>query len=168
MSEYFENGYIETGYADVASSGSDVPVSNFDLSSVLSELQRLSTSVDSLISSASSHSTFLARIDGVDDNLLTQNYVILNKDVDLLNSLNELKTSLHAVNLSSLNGAGCEFKDGTSVTVSGRSTIYIVERSFMSLFSDNGYTVHYDLLSSDGYRCTVPEALLLKYIPPVV
>lgn len=69
--------------------------------------------------------------------------------------------------LPSLNGNGSEFIDGVEVKVFGRDTVYTVERSFMSLYSDNGYTVHYDLTSVDGYKCTVPEALLTKHVVAV-
>lgn len=69
--------------------------------------------------------------------------------------------------LPSLNGNGSEFIDGVEVKVFGRDTVYTVDRSFMSLYSDNGYTVHYDLTSVDGYKCTVPEALLTKHVVAV-
>lgn len=82
-------------------------------------------------------------------------------DIELLSS------DISHIVLPSLNGNGTEFKDGSSVTVNGRETVYNVERSYHSLYADNGYTVHYDLVSVDGYRCTVPEALLTKYIPVV-
>lgn len=71
------------------------------------------------------------------------------------------------INLPSLNGNGSEFKDGVKVKVFGRDTVYTVERSFISLFSDNAYTVHYDLVSEDGYKCTVPEAPLTKQVVAV-
>lgn len=77
------------------------------------------------------------------------------------------KDDIANIVLPSLNGNGSEYKDGTSVTIFGRSTVYTVERSYMSLYSDNGYTVHYDLISVDGYRCSVPEALLTKYVEAV-
>lgn len=67
------------------------------------------------------------------------------------------------LSLPSLNGNGAEFMDGTSVTVSGRIPIFTVIRSFFSIYSDNGYTVHYDLESVDGHKLTAPEALLSVY-----
>lgn len=91
--------------------------------------------------------------------------LLLNSINSLVSKVDSIDTKLQNLSLSSLDGNGCEFRDGVKVVVSGRSSIiYTVERSFISLYSDNGYTVHYDLLSSDGYRCTVPEALLTKYI----
>lgn len=66
---------------------------------------------------------------------------------------------------ASLNGYGAEYKDGDSVTVSGRDIIYTVNRSFFSMYADNAYTVHYDLTSSNGQKMIVPEALLTRYIP---
>ena len=69
---------------------------------------------------------------------------------------------------ASLNGYGCEFKDGISVVVSGRDVVYVVQRSFFSIYSENAYTIHYDIKSLDGQRLIVPEALLTKYVPPVV
>lgn len=77
------------------------------------------------------------------------------------------KTDILNIDLLSLNGNGSEFIDGVEVKVFGRDTVYTVERSFMSLYSDNGYTVHYDLTSVDGYKCTVPEALLTKHVAAV-
>lgn len=77
------------------------------------------------------------------------------------------KTDILNIDLLSLNGNGSEFIDGVEVKVFGRDTVYTVERSFMSLYSDNGYTVHYDLTSVDGYKCTVPEALLTKHVVAV-
>lgn len=71
------------------------------------------------------------------------------------------------ITLPSLNGNGTEFKDGSSVVLFGRETVYTVERSYMSLYSDNAYTVHYDLVSVDGYKCSVPEALLTKHVTAV-
>jgi len=79
-----------------------------------------------------------------------------------------LSNDIENIILPSLNGNGSEYKDGVQVKVSGREAVYTVERSYHSLYSDNGYTVHYDLVSSDGYRVTAPEALLTKYTPTVV
>lgn len=70
--------------------------------------------------------------------------------------------------LSTLNGNGCEFMDGKSVTVNGRSTIYSVVRSYMGLVSDNSYTTFYDLSATTGEKLTVPEALLTLYVAPIV
>lgn len=68
--------------------------------------------------------------------------------------------------LESLNGNGSEFIDGTLVNVSGRDTIYSVSRSYMTIYADSGYTVHYDLVSDNGAKLSCPEALLTKYIAP--
>ena len=66
-----------------------------------------------------------------------------------------------------LNGDGAEFKDGVLVKVLGRDTVYLVSRSFFTSYSDNAYTIHYDLVSDDGYKLTVPESLLTKHIESV-
>lgn len=71
------------------------------------------------------------------------------------------------INLPSLNGNGSEFKDGLAVTVFGRETVYTVERSYMSLYANNAYTIHYDLVSLDGFKCSVPESLLTKQVVAV-
>lgn len=63
----------------------------------------------------------------------------------------------------SLNGIGCEFKDGVSVTVEGRITEYTVLRSFFFLLDDSSYTVLYDLTSPTGETLYAPESLLTRY-----
>lgn len=65
---------------------------------------------------------------------------------------------------ASLNGYGAEFKDGDLVVVSGRDVVYSVIRSFFTIYSENAYTVHYNIESTDGQRLIVPEALLTKHI----
>lgn len=72
------------------------------------------------------------------------------------------------VPLPSLNGNGCEYLDGDSVTVLGRDTVYSVKRSYMGLVADNSYTALYDLQSIDGAKCSAPENLLVRYVAPVV
>lgn len=67
----------------------------------------------------------------------------------------------------SLDGNGCEFKDGNSVSVSGRSSPYIVVRSFQVLVSDSSYTVLYDLIAQNGSVLTAPEAMLVSYVSVV-
>lgn len=73
-----------------------------------------------------------------------------------------------SVPLLTLNGNGSEYPDGTEVTVSGRTTVYSVVRSYMGLVQDNSYTVFYDLSSTNGSKLTVPEALLTQYVAPVI
>lgn len=68
----------------------------------------------------------------------------------------------------SLNGNGAEFIDGTQVTVDGRSTLYIVNRSYMGLVQDNSYTPFYDLDALNGSKLTVPESLLTQYVASVI
>lgn len=69
--------------------------------------------------------------------------------------------------LTSLNGAGSEFIDGTLVNVEMRPYTYVVIRSFNALVADNNYTVIYDLLSDDGHSLSVPEALVTAVVPTV-
>ncbi len=69
--------------------------------------------------------------------------------------------------LTSLNGSGSEFIDGTLVKVDSRPYTYVVIRSFNALVSDNSYTVIYDLLSDDGHSLSVPEALVIAVTPTV-
>lgn len=64
---------------------------------------------------------------------------------------------------ASLNGYGAEFKDGDIVNVVGRDVVYSVNRSFFSMYADNAYTIHYDVISSNGQRMIVPEALLTRH-----
>lgn len=64
---------------------------------------------------------------------------------------------------ASLNGYGAEFKDGDMVNVVGRDVVYSVNRSFFSMYADNAYTIHYDVISSNGQRMIVPEALLTRH-----
>lgn len=90
-------------------------------------------------------------------------------DLTELNNLHEdiltfgSQLSTVSVPLQSLNGNGCEYADGTEVTVFGRDGVYTVVRSFYALVEDNSYTVVYDLTSSFGLKCTVPESLLTLY-----
>lgn len=72
------------------------------------------------------------------------------------------------VSAPSLNGNGSEYIDGTEVTVSGRDTVYTVVRSYMTIYTDSGYTVHYDLEATNGAKLSSPEALLTKYVAPVI
>lgn len=99
--------------------------------------------------------------------IVTSDYIIL---IDY-NYLRILKRSSFGQNIvcasvsaPSLNGNGCEFKDGVNVSVSGRTTIYSVARSYMGLVSDNSYTVFYDLVATTGEKLTVPEALLTLHV----
>lgn len=71
------------------------------------------------------------------------------------------------VSAPSLNGNGAEYTDGVFVTVNGRETVYTVKRSYMTIYSDSGYTVHYDLESASGEKLSSPEALLTKYVASV-
>lgn len=96
-------------------------------------------------------------------------------DLSELNNLHEdivtLGNQLSGVTvpLQSLNGNGCEFIDGAKVTVLGReAVIYSVSRSYMGMTADNAYTAVYDLESTNGAKCTAPEALLTLYVAPVV
>lgn len=68
--------------------------------------------------------------------------------------------------LPSLNGNGSEFVDGTKVTVEGRGIVYTVERSYMTLYQDNSYTAHYDVVSDNGAKVSCPEALLTIVTTP--
>lgn len=71
------------------------------------------------------------------------------------------------VSAPSLNGNGAEYMDGVFVTVNGRETVYTVKRSYMTIYVDSGYTVHYDLESASGEKLSSPEALLTKYVASV-
>lgn len=101
-------------------------------------------------------------------NLVTkEDLATINIDTTNLATKDDISVLAHYdisnITLPSLNGNGSEYKDGAEVTVLGRDVVYSVVRSYHSLYSDNGYTVHYDLVSIDGYKLTVPEALLTKY-----
>lgn len=76
-------------------------------------------------------------------------------------------TPASTISAPSLNGNGSEYVDGTEVIVSGRDTIYTVKRSYMTIYADSGYTVHYDLEAANGSKLSTPEALLTKYTAPV-
>jgi len=69
--------------------------------------------------------------------------------------------------LPSLNGNGCEYIDGTQLNVTGRKTVYTVDRSYMGLLADNSYTAVYDCSAPTGEKLTVPESLLTLYVAPV-
>lgn len=131
--------YVATGLTYV---DSIVPVTTCDLSEVYLRFDSLMSLVVSLSSSVG--------------------YLATKTDIEGL-----VHYDVSNITLPSLNGNGTEFKDGSSVTVFGRETVYTVERSYMSLYSDNAYTVHYDLVSADGYKCSVPEALLTKQVVAV-
>lgn len=177
MAEYAEQGYTEPNYTE----GDTVvtEITNCDLSSLQTEFNEIDTSLLSLDDKIDLSITKL--------NLVLQNFTSLvaivqtlatktdlqNKTIDLSSlatktDILNLSNDIENIILPSLNGNGSEYKDGVQVTVSGRDVLYTVERSYHSLYSDNGYTVHYDLVSVDGYRVTVPEALLTKYVPLVV
>lgn len=127
-----------------------------DLTNIETQLSNI-LSIISLLPSPDSLQTLFGAI----PNRLEFQQFFSDINIDTSNLLT--KNDINNIVLPSLNGNGSEYKDGTQVKVSGRDVVYTVERSYHSLYSDNGYTVHYDLVSSDGYRCTVPEALLTKY-----
>lgn len=67
--------------------------------------------------------------------------------------------------LFSLNGNGCEFKDGDIVNVNDRIDTFTVLRSYMTLIDSNSYTIAYDLESQNGLKVSCPESLLTLYTP---
>lgn len=173
MSEYLENGYVESGYidSDILSQNTDT----CDLTSLVSEFNEIDLSIASLDDKVDylvvQINTLLSAVGSLSSTVQTvlptktdlQNLHIDTSTLATKTDLQNLSNDIEHIVLPSLNGNGSEYKDGTQVKVSGRDVVYTVERSYHSLYSDNGYTVHYDLVSSDGYRCTVPEALLTKY-----
>lgn len=70
--------------------------------------------------------------------------------------------------LPSLNGDGCEYIDGDTLTVVGRDYPMTVKRSSRVLVSDNNYTVIYDLESDNGAKVTAPENLVSRYVVSLV
>lgn len=78
-----------------------------------------------------------------------------------------LQNGISGVVNNSLNGIGCEFKDGALVTVDGRDTIFTVKRSSFSLLDDATYTAFYDLQYPSGETLSAPESLLTRYVSPV-
>lgn len=97
------------------------------------------------------------------DNFLARTQI----EYDLLNAKYpfDLSLALTRYNSSgSLDGNGCEFKDGSSVSVEGRNFPYIVVRSFQTLVGDSSYTVMYDLVAQTGSVLTAPEAMLTALI----
>lgn len=165
MIEYVELGYAEPNYVegDILAPLEPV-VLNYDLTSLALEFDEIDLSIatlDDKVVNLHQKVDYLVT-------LLVQTYnlstTLVTKD-DILTLAT--KTDILNIDLPSLNGNGSEFIDGVEVKVFGRDTVYTVDRSFMSLYSDNGYTVHYDLTSVDGYKCTVPEALLTKHVVAV-
>lgn len=82
--------------------------------------------------------------------------------------LSAIKSSLVDIVKDSLNGNGSEYSDGDQVNVNGRTLIYNVVRSYMGMVQDSSYTLFYDLVSSNGSKLTVPEALLTQYVAPII
>jgi len=156
MSQYVEDGYIEPNYTEEENSSSSVPC---DLTIVTDKLNNINSSIINIDDRLDYLNTRFANLTDSINSLVSIVSSLALKE-DLLNLAT--KEDLTHIVLSSLNGVGSEHRDGTYVKVSGRDTVYAVERSYHSLYSDNGYTVHYDLVSSDGYRVTAPEALLTK------
>lgn len=79
----------------------------------------------------------------------------------------DLPTLLGGLAVNSLNGNGCEFKDGVQVNVTGRTGIFTVKNSTYFLLDDNTYTVLYELNSPNGGTVKVPETLCTLYVAPV-
>lgn len=175
---YVESGYVDSSYFEGSTSNT---VTNCDLTEVNNLLNfiidkinanhlavqnnfdtlaiNLQMKLDSLISSNNAQSTFLTTLGLKVDSKLSA--TAFNDSISTLAKTKDITALVPVVNdLSSLNGNGSEYKDGQSVSVYGRNTVYQIERSFYCLYSDNSYTIHYDLLSLDGYKITVPEALL--------
>lgn len=78
-----------------------------------------------------------------------------------------VKNGVSGVINNSLNGIGCEFKDGALVTLDGRDTIFTVKRSSFCLLDDSTYTAFYDLEYPTGETLSAPESLLTRYVAPV-
>lgn len=175
MSEYVESGYVESDYFEGDSVFQEVAcdLSQIDasLNEVNLQLDENSTDLKMILSNFATalstvnlnYNSLSVRVDDMIGRLQT-----LKNNVDIVKpNVQAIKDFITLQSFQSLNGNGTEFKDGVQVTIFGRETVYTVERSYMSLYSDNGYTVHYDLVSLDGYKCSVPEALLTKYVEAV-
>lgn len=166
----------------ISGSGTVVVSDPVDLTPVLTQISTLSALVsdrsDFLLSNLNGVSSYLSN--GINEAKVAILASVPN--VDFTPVLNDLETikgytdtleatvgqvaiAVESFSLNSLNGNGSEFADGTKVTVSGRVPQYTVTRSFFSIYSDNGYTVHYDLESAEGHKLTAPEALLTLVTP---
>lgn len=154
MENYVDLNYSDSNYVDgdiiVVDGATDcafVESLNSTLTLLFQKIQSIEiklSSIDTQIVNGIDGSTIdISPLTGVIDNLLT-------------NSIQNMIAD------ASLNGYGSEFKDGDSVIVSGRDVTYVVQRSFFSIYSENAYTIHYDIKSLDGQRLIVPEALLTK------
>ncbi|MDD2651730.1 MAG: hypothetical protein PHX44_01690 [Sulfurimonas sp.] len=158
MSEnYVEANYTELDYVV----GDSVSTVVCDLSLVSSKIDSNSVDLKTILDNFNS---MLSVVNNSFSSLHANIFNLLAKVENNTSDLINIKSYLFSNNFISLNGNGCEFLDGTNVKVAGRDVVYSVARSFVSLYSDNGYTVHYDLVSDDGYKLTVPEALLTKYV----
>lgn len=185
MSYYVEPDYVESGYVE-----GDEPStpSNYDLTVLESKIDSIVLKLNGVDFEACDlklnnvvngiNAIILQlnnRFDVIEDlisDLIGFDLTQVAKTADLeplakTTDLQNLDFNLDTIVLPSLNGNGSEFIDGDTVTVSGRDVVYTVDRSFVSLYSDNGYTVHYDLVATTGHKLTVPEALLTKYIEAV-
>lgn len=184
MAEYIEQGYTEPNYIE----GDEMSptVATCDLTSLQTDFNEIDLSllsidekVDSLVARVYNLTSIVEAIGAQISNLYLYGVrksdltsLSINVDLSILatkTDIQNLSNDIDNIVLPSLNGRGCEHLDGAMVTVLGRSDIvYSVERSFVSLYSDNGYTVHYDLIATSGHKVTVPEALLTKYVSTVV
>lgn len=162
--EYFEAGYVE-GDESSQSVTCDLTTLTPEFDEIDLSIATLDDKVDNLHQKVDYLVTLLGQVHTLEQTLATKDDLLpLSTKIDIDGLVHYDVTN---ITLPSLNGNGSEFKDGVQVTIFGRETVYVVERSYMSLYSDNGYTVHYDLVSPDGYKCSVPEALLTKYVEAV-
>lgn len=169
------NSLIATGLTYVsapASATCDLTLITPEFDEIDLQVATLHSKMDSLHQKADYLVTVLGQVYTLEQTLATKTDLqSITIDTSALATKDDISVLSHYdvtnINLPSLNGNGAEFLDNASVTILGRETVYTVERSYMSLYTDNGYTVHYDLVSADGYKCSVPEALLTKHVTAV-
>lgn len=124
---------------------------NSALSQIMIRLGDISSQIGSVVGSVNGNTGTL--VSGLHDHLSTVQ--------------SDLSIDFDIPNLFSLNGNGCEYADGTIVSVYDRVDAFTVKRSYMGLQDANSYTVVYDLESDTGLKVVAPEALLTLYVPVV-
>lgn len=121
------------------------------------------------------HNELVAKIDLIDFVAFQDSLETIKTYTDSLeNGVSSLATSISNLtgiagdgSLNSLNGQGCEFKDGAKVLCEGRDTVYTVASSRYFLIDDTSYTALYSLTSPTGETLSAPEALLTRSVASV-
>lgn len=157
---------LKTDIATAVSSGGKSELLQAQFDSLKLEFQTLFTEHNTIVGEnmvLKSTNSFLLDVEKQKVTALEAKITLLEQALEAYKLLYPFDRSTLSIpaTLSSLNGVGCEHKDGTFVNVSDRAGTYTVVRSYSVLVSDNNYTVVYDLSDEANRTISAPESLVV-------